>query len=83
MYSWGSIINGTETGPKTHPVFGFDIWVQWIIVDEFEVISTVALLCFTFEELEPDNLLIIILTAASNHPETRYDKQLEDCFYQI
>ena len=68
MYYDALIINGTETRTKTHSVFGFDIRVKRIIVNEFKVISAVALLCFTFVELEPDNVFVIILATTSNHP---------------
>ena len=72
IYYGALVINGTETRTKTHSVFGFDIRVKRIIVNEFKVISAVALLCFTFVELEPDNVFIIILATTSNHPGNMY-----------
>jgi hypothetical protein len=42
-----SIINRTKTGPKTHSIFGTNIGVERIVVNQFEVVSTLALLGFT------------------------------------
>ena len=68
IYSRDLIINGTETRTKTHSVLGLYVRVQRIIINKFEVIPTVALLCFTLVELKPNNLLIVILATTSNHP---------------
>merc|ERR1719464_2138809 len=62
------IINRSQTRTETHTVLGFNVGIQGVVVDELEIISTVALPHSSLLQLEPDNVLVIILTATTHHP---------------
>ena len=45
-----------------------DVWIQWIMGDKFKVESAITLAHSSrLLQLEPDDLLVIMLTAAANH----------------
>ena len=49
---------------------GFNVGIQGVVVDELEIISTVALPHSSLLQLEPDNFFVIIFTATTHHPDS-------------
>ena len=48
---------------------GFNVRIQGVVVDELEIIATVALPYSALLQLKPDNFLEVILANTTHHPD--------------
>jgi hypothetical protein len=56
-----------EAGAKAFSEFWLDSWIEWVVVNQFEMEAAVAFLDTTLLQSEPDHFAVVVFTAAAHH----------------